>query len=292
MDLAGVMLWGASGLTSRAFVLGLLFFAALLASLIVGYLSLAHQMNVNRNYDAFIATVSHELKSPLAAIRLHLDTFRLRRPDEERSAGILALMVHDTDRLERLTNTVLDVARLEERRKVGKLCEYPAEELVRGLVRQTMADFSVTEWTFDSHSCDGSFVRANQGALKQVFDILVDNAVKYSVGEAHLRLHCAVERKRFLVEIADEGIGIPKEQLRKIFHKFYRVHDQSRTSPNVQGTGLGLFWAQQTIQAHHGRITAQSGGERKGSLFRITLPVFYKRNGHLARRTTCLTKTI
>lgn len=260
--------------TTMVFVFGLLFFAALLVSLTLCYLSLVRQMSINRSYDAFIASVSHELKSPLAAIRLHLETFRLRKPDARRGSSLVGLMIRDTDRLERLTNTALAIARLEQRRKVGEFGEHPAEALVRRIAEQTMADFSVTEWQFDSRACDSAVIRVNEAALKRVFDVLVDNAVKYSVGDVHLSLRCAVDRGRFLIEVEDEGIGIPKESLRKVFGKFYRV--APRTSPNVQGTGLGLFWAREIIRAHRGKITAESGGRRPGALFRITLPLLRK----------------
>jgi len=257
-------------LTTTVFVLGLVFLCTLLVGLTLIFISLARQVNINKTYDNFIASVTHELKSPLASIRLHLETLAFRSVDGKRAAGLLGLMVRDADRLESLINTILEIASFEKQEVKQKLETYSAEELIQELVEQAMADFQIQDWAMDVHGCRDACIKVDPHAIKRVIDILVDNAVKYSVGPAVLRLRCFAHRRRFVVEFSDQGIGIPKESLRKIFRKFYRV--EHRASPNVKGTGLGLFWASEIVRLQRGSIVAESddGG---GALFRITLPL-------------------
>lgn len=267
---------GVLDLTTTVFVLGLVFLSALLAGMTLTFISFAQQVNINRTYDNFLASVTHELKSPLASIRLHLETLAFRKLNREHEQSLVALMVRDTTRLEKLITTILEIASFEHHGKSHKLDQYAAEELIPRIVEQTMADFRIVDWNIDMTACRDARINADPSALKRVLDILVDNSVKYTVGDARINLNCASRRKSLVIELADTGIGIPKESLRKVFRKFYRVERES--SPTITGTGLGLYWARELIRIHRGSIAAESGASSTGTLFRITLP--------LARRTS------
>lgn len=265
---------GGFDLTTTVFILGLVFLSALLAGLTLTFISFAQQANINRTYDNFFASVTHELKSPLASIRLHLETLALRNVDSERAGNLVELMIHDTGRLEKLINTILEIASFEQRDGGRRLAPQVARDLVSRLVEQTMSDFHIADWSLEVRSCEGARIKADPAALKQVFGALVDNSVKYSVGGARLRVRCSTRRNRLVIEFADQGIGIPKESLRKVFGKFYRV--ERSASPTVTGTGLGLYWAREIIGIHRGTITAESRGDQHGTLFRISLPLLRK----------------
>lgn len=262
---------GGLDLTTTVFILGLVFLSALLAGLTLIFISFAQQASINRTYDSFLASVTHELKSPLASIRLHLETLSLRNLGQERAGSLVALMIRDTGRLEKLINTILEIASFEQRGQVRKFAPQTASDLVPRLVGQTMSDFHIADWSIETGSCEGARLHADPVALKRVFDVLVDNSVKYSVGATSLRVRCFVRRNRLIVEFTDRGIGIPKESLRKVFRKFYRV--ERPANPTVTGTGLGLYWAREIVRIHRGTIVAESGGVSCGTLFRISLPL-------------------
>ncbi len=265
---------GVLDLTTTVFVLGLVFLSALLAGMTLIFISFAQQVNINRTYDNFLASVTHELKSPLASIRLHLETLAFRKLNQEHAQSLVALMVRDTTRLEKLITTILEIASFEHHGKSHKLEQHAAGELIPRIVEQTMTDFRISDWSLDMSACGDARINADPAALKRIFDILVDNSVKYTVGDPRLRLSCASRRRNVVIELSDTGIGIPKESLRKVFRKFYRVERQS--SPSITGTGLGLYWARELVRIHRGSITAESGGSSTGTLFRITIPLTRK----------------
>ena len=262
---------GVLDLTTTVFVLGLVFLSALLAGMTMIFISFAQQVNINRTYDNFLASVTHELKSPLASIRLHLETLALRKVTQEHAKSLVALMVRDTTRLENLITTILEIASFEHHGRGHKLERCAVGEVVPRIVEQAMADFRVANWKLDIGTCGDAYINADPSALKRILDILVDNSVKYTVGEATLAVSCASRRRNLVIELSDTGIGIPKESLRKVFRKFYRVERAS--SPTVTGTGLGLYWARELVRIHRGSITAESGGASFGTLFRITIPL-------------------
>lgn len=254
-------------------VLGLFLLGALLIGITLIFVSLTRQVRVTRMYDEFIGSVTHEFKTPLASIRLHLETLQCRELNRTTQGKILNYTIDDADRLDRLVTTILGISRLEHRDSRQILSPRDAGDLFPSLVLKSARDcrFPVDRLTV-SGSATGR-VAADPAFLKLIFDVLIENALKYCTTEAgpQLAVNCTRESRRLVISFSDNSMGIPRDALRRVFNKFYRV--ERSDSPSVQGTGLGLYWAQQIAQLHRGKIIAASEGIGRGSVFTLYLPL-------------------
>ena len=233
--------------------------------------NLSHQIKLTRMYDSFIANVTHELKSPLASIQLHLETLQSRETPSSQRQEFVELMMKDASRLGNLINSILEVAGLEEKRALYNMHPYEAESLVRLLFQEAAEQYRLPEGSIEIDGAAPCQCLADRDAIKVVVNNLVDNAVKYSVEAVYIRVALSCTPKRLIVEVTDSGIGIPSGHLKDVFKKFRRISQTN--SPNVKGTGLGLYWVREIISHHQGRVTADSDGEGTGATFRFELPV-------------------
>jgi two-component system phosphate regulon sensor histidine kinase PhoR len=200
--------------------------------------------------------VTHEMKTPLAALRLYLETLDRRDPTPERRRAFLRRMGEDVERLERTVNQVLTAARSETAAPRG-----PAEAIdLTALLRECAGEIR------ERHALPEQAIRVE----RRVFRNLLENAVKYSDPPAEVRIflrETADGRPR--VEISDRGIGIDRRELRKIFQRFYRVgRDVQR---QAAGLGLGLFIVGSLVRRNGGHVKARSEGSGRGSRFLVTL---------------------
>jgi len=261
-----------------ALVGGLILLVFILGGMYFIFIYLAKQINITRLYDYFIANVTHELKSPLASIQLYLETLSSRKVSPERQRAFIALMMKDTNRLKNLIDSILDISIIEQKKMAYNYHVLDIEPLIRELREGALDQFKLPGETIGisgSAPCQGVIDR---DAFKIVFDNLVDNAIKYTVGQVQVTVRISCSEKEILIEFSDRGIGIRREHLQKIFNKFYRVYDAD--SPNIKGTGLGLYMVKEIIRYHGGTITVSSKGKNAGTTFRITLPVF----GHTKKK--------
>jgi signal transduction histidine kinase len=254
-----------------ALVGGFVLLAAIAIGLVIIFSRLTQQMKVTRMYDNFIANVTHELKSPLASIQLYLETLLLRDVPKEKRDAFLKLMIEDSNRLISLVNTILEIGGLEEKSKVFNRDVYQAEPLLYSLIDEAVQQYNLPEEAVEIRGTAPCSCRANSRALQVVFNNLVDNAIKYSLGPVRLTIGMSCTGKSFVIEVKDEGIGIPKDQQKEVFKKFRRLY--SPANPNVKGTGLGLYFVREIIRYHRGNVRVRSGGENQGTTFRIELPV-------------------
>jgi signal transduction histidine kinase len=238
-------------------------------ALIFGKLS--NQLRITSMYDNFIANITHELKSPLASIQLSLETLEARDMPEEQRKEFIRLMMEDSSRLNNLITSILEVAMLEEKRTVYELREYDADGLIRGILEDAIHQYKLGDTNAVVSGSLTKKCRADVRALKIAFNNLIDNAVKFSVGPADVNVVLSETNKHVIVDVADRGIGIAGKDLKQVFKKFQRVY--SADSPNVKGTGLGLFWVREILRHHRGRVTAMSEGRGTGATFRVELPV-------------------
>ena len=248
------------------------------SSVIFGNLS--HQMKITKMYDSFIANVTHELKSPLASIQLYLETLDARTIPKIKQAEFIQLMIKDANRLGNLISAILEVAGLEEKRTVYQLRFFQADRLIRTLVNDALEQFRLPENAIEMVGEASGSCKADRNALRVVINNLIDNAVKYSIDPPRITVTLGSTGKTVFAEIKDQGIGIPHRYMKDVFKKFRRI--PTPLSPNVQGTGLGLYWVKEIIHHHRGSITARSDGENKGSTFRLELPVL--ESAHTRRR--------
>jgi signal transduction histidine kinase len=217
-----------------------------------------------------LATVSHELRTPLGAIKGHATTlarFGTRMPLEQQHE-FLATIDRATDRLSELIDNLLLLQRVD----AGGLPIHLEPVDLAELVKEVLADLAPRATGREiTATLDPALppVHGDSLRLRQVLLNLLDNALKYSPDGGVVRLHVSATGDGVLVSVRDEGLGIPPEQLEQIFERFHRVDsDRTRT---IRGTGLGLAICNAIVQAHGGRIWAESAGEGRGSAFYVTL---------------------
>jgi len=263
----------AAGLTTLDWVLlvlGSLFFLLVMAGLVWLAAWLVREMRLNQRQRAFLDAVTHEMKTPLASLRLYVDTLSRHDPEPARREHFLGRMREDLDRLDRTVDQVLAAARAEERRPTPPTDRVLLEDLLVECIREIREQHALPEEAVGLTAPAGSAVRGNAAELAVVFRNLLENAVEYSDEPVTVSVRVAREGDdRVAVAISDRGIGIPPVELRKIFQRFYRVgREVQRTAA---GLGLGLFIVRNLVRRQGGHVVARSEGSGKGSRFVVTL---------------------
>ena len=259
-------------------VFGIIFFLAIIFGLVINTTFLIREIRRNEQHDAFINAVTHELKTPIASIRLYLETLKTRDVDEVQRNEFYNIMLADSDRLLQTVEQVLRAGRTGHRRRRISTSVVSLSQIVRECLEITRVRYGLSESHiayFESPDVNGVKVSGDVDELRAAFSNLLDNAVKYSVGEVSVSVSVsAVDDKRVAVKVADKGIGIPSAQLKRIFKRFYRV--PGRFMARVKGTGLGLFIVRSVVEKHGGRVFAESEGLGHGSTFTVQLPRFVR----------------
>lgn len=254
------------------FVGGIVLLVGLSFSLVLIFRHLNVQIRLTALYDNFIANVTHELKSPLSSIQLYLETLNSRDVPEEKKKEFYGLMMRDAERLKNLINSILEIAVMEKRKFKKDFEVYKADETFKKIILESAQQFQLKEDAIKFSGDAGCDILLDRSSIKTVFDNLVDNSIKYSISPLEIKVSFKRNTKKVEIEFADNGIGIPNEEIKKIFQKFHRVYDKD--IPNVKGTGLGLFVVREIIKNHKGKILAYSEGKGKGSKFKIELPIY------------------
>ncbi|HOY08055.1 MAG TPA: ATP-binding protein [Saprospiraceae bacterium] len=243
---------------------GLFFVACLIFGLWIVHRSANREVKLARQRRNFLLSITHELKSPIAALRLELETLRKHNLPPEHREQLLSNGLKDVSRLQNLVEDLLLAARLEDNwRPLPEPINLPAlvQEIVTRLrVRFTQADIRVH---FPDHF---PIIQADQPGLSSVIQNLLENALKYSPPGAPVECTVAMNNGKVSIRIADQGFGIPAEEKEAVFEKFYRLgSEETRQST---GTGLGLYIVQQIVKAHGGTISVVDN-KPKGTVFLI-----------------------
>ena len=265
----------------RTFLLsrrGLYFFVFLLiAGILVFGLALtirsvSHELELARMKSDFVSTVSHEFKSPLTSIRQLAEMLQSGRvPSEERRKQYYDVLLEQSERLALLTDNILSLARIEEGR-AGFAFEATD---VSALLTKIVSSFQerVRHEGFDIElQVKGRIplVALDRTALSQAITNLIDNAIKYSGESRKIAVSASVEEQFVVIAVQDFGVGIKKEDIDRVFERFFRGGDElTRT---VKGSGLGLTLVKEIVEAHRGKVQVESE-PGKGSLFSIRLPL-------------------
>ena len=248
---------------------GLLLLLAILAGVYVIFLFWSRQAALLREQKLFISQVTHELKSPLASLQLHLETIRRHQPPPEKMAAFLETMMGDAARLNGLIDNLLSAGRIEQEnwKLHPQLTEFSVfiERYFRSrqftLPRAGKLKIDVEP---------GVWAMIDPEAMETVCRNLLENAVLYSDGPPDINVRLMRRGGGCVLEVSDRGRGIEVQHQRKIFKMFYRVRSKSE---NIRGSGLGLFIVNANVRQHGGRIDVESAGIGKGTTFRITLPL-------------------
>ena len=262
----------ARGTNILALVSGLILLVFVLGGMYFIFIYLTRQLSLTRLYDNFIATVTHELKSPLASILLYLETLNERQVPENRQQQFISLMLKDVNRLQNLINSILKLSGIEKKIMIARYRVYNIDEVVKDLVEEAIELFKLSP---DSVNIEGNapcVCVIDRDALKIVIDNLMDNAVKFTTGTFRLPVQLTCTSKNFVLKFIDQGIGISAEDQKKIFHRFIRINKPE--SPDIRGTGLGLHIVREIIKSHGGKISVYSEGINKGSTFSAELPIY------------------
>jgi len=254
-------------------LVGILLFALIIAGIIVYTVFLVMEIKRAEEHDTFINAVTHELKTPLASIRLYLDTLKARPVPDTQRHEFYDVMLADVERLHHTVDQVLKAGVAREKR--GRAVHTPLD--VGALARECV-DLAITRHHLHPaavalHAHDGAslIVRGDAEELRTVITNLLDNAVKYSGSNVRVTVSLAAPSPDSIwIRVQDRGVGIPRKQLKRIFNRFYRV--QALGIRQVKGTGLGLYIVRAIARAHGGRVFAQSEGEGQGSTFTVELP--------------------
>jgi signal transduction histidine kinase len=260
-----------SGLRWLAYFFGSLLFLLLIAGLVLIVILLLREVRLNERQSNFVSAVTHELKTPVASLKLYLDTLQLRDLPDSKREDFYRTMRLDLDRLHATINNVLNAAMYTDRPVIDPQ-PLDLAKLARRCIDLTRTRHQLAGEAFEYLGMESLMVNGDVAALETAVLNLLDNAVKYSKervkvevdvwangdGQAHLR-------------VRDHGIGMSRAQLPFIFNRFYRAGSEIRRSRT--GTGLGLFIVRSVMKGHRGTIAAESPGPDRGSTFTVTLPV-------------------
>ncbi len=253
--------------------LGLIFFLVIIAGLVLNTIFLVREIRRNEQHDSFINAVTHELKTPVASIRLYLQTLQSRDLDEDKRREFYRIMLEDSDRLLHTIDQVLRAGATGSRlRRIARV-RLNLAEIARECVELARTRFHLgpDALAFVEKTRTEPIVLGDGDELKAAVWNLIDNAVKYSSGDVRVQVEIQeVENQRFAVRVTDQGVGISPPELKRIFRRFYRI--PASVAVRTKGSGLGLFIVRSVARRHGGRAFAESAGAGHGSTFTLLLP--------------------
>jgi signal transduction histidine kinase len=219
--------------------------------------------------------VTHELKTPIASIRLYLETLQAREVTDTQRREFYRIMLDDTTRLQQTVEQVLKAGVAGQRialqhRSPVDIAALAQEVLESARLRHHLPIEATALSIANASSGGGLLVDGDADELRTVISNLLDNAVKYSRETVRIAVEVAAPTPETVwVRVSDSGIGIPRTQLKRIFHRFYRFQTHGF---KVKGTGLGLYIVRSIVKQHGGRVFAASEGEGRGATFTVELP--------------------
>lgn len=252
-------------------VLGIIFFALIITGLILNMIFLVREIRRNEQQDAFLNAMTHELKTPIASIKLYLETLKTRDVAEVKKQEFYDIMLADSNRLLTTVEQVLLAGRSRENQRQLNISEIELNNLLSESIKIVQTRYNLDEAAIKfGESAESAIISGDRTELQTVFINLLDNAVKYSGDEPKISIRVKnTHEKKVEIFIKDNGIGLESSELKRIFKRFYRVGNIS--TQEKKGTGLGLFIVQSIIKKHGGKVSADSKGEGKGSTFIVQL---------------------
>jgi signal transduction histidine kinase len=258
-------------------VLGIVFFLPIIAGMVLNTIFLVREIRRNEQHDSFINAVSHELKTPVASIRLYLQTLQSRELDEEKRREFYRIMLEDSDRLLQTIEQVLRAGSSGSRWRRIARTRVDLGDILKECVElaRTRFHLSPDALVYEQQVAGGTGARpvviGDPDELKAAIWNLIDNAIKYSSGDIRVRVALEeVDGQRFAIRVTDRGVGISPAELRRIFRRFYRI--PASVAMRAKGSGLGLFIVRSVAKKHGGRAFAESEGQGHGSTFTLLLP--------------------
>jgi len=252
--------------------LGILLLAVVIGGVVLTTIFLVREIRRNEQHDAFINAVTHELKTPVASIRLYLETLQTRPVEEAKRKEFYRIMLEDSERLLSTIEQVLHTGRVGASGRKANLTRIDVNALVEACVDRARTLHGATPEALQYHPGDAVATLGDREEVGSAVSNLIDNAIKYSGGRVAVTVETAkVDGKFVSVRVRDTGPGIPTAELKQVFKRFYRV--PGPLASRVKGTGLGLYIVRSVARHHGGRAWAESEGPGRGSTFVMQLPI-------------------
>ena len=250
---------------------GVLLLAMIIGGVVLNTIFLVREIRRNEQHNAFINAVTHELKTPVASIRLYLQTLQSRSVADAKRQEFYRTMLDDSDRLLATIEQILRTGRIGASSRHLNLTRFDLRRVVEESVERARSLHSLPPAALAYESGSPVEFIGDEDEVRAAVANLVDNAVKYSGKDVHVAVRVACDSNRVFVRVEDHGPGIPKSELKQIFKRFYRV--PGPLASTVKGTGLGLFIVRAVARQHGGRVWAESEGPGRGSTFILEFPV-------------------
>lgn len=252
--------------------LGVLLLAMIISGIVLNTIFLVREIRRNEQHDAFINAVTHELKTPVASIRLYLETLQSREVDEARRKEFYRVMLDDSDRLLSTIEQILRTGRIGASSRKLFATRIELDEVIKDCLGRARAIHHAGPESLEYHPGEPFTVMGDPDEVRAAVSNLIDNALKYSGTDVKVAVDVATTDGKYVaVRVRDQGVGIPKTELKQIFKRFYRVPGALTT--RVKGTGLGLYIVRSVAKRHGGRAWAESEGPGRGSTFVLELPI-------------------
>jgi len=246
---------------------GSTFLIVILIGAAVVYSSFRRSLALSKQQNNFMMSVTHELKSPLAAIKLNLQTLTKYKLDDEKRTQLLERCILEADRLNDLTGNLLLASQMEGKRYVPSIEKFNFSEMIE----DTISDYAHRyPKRFEEDIETDCRLTGDRVMLQMAVNNLFENAVKYTPSDKTIVINLSHKQNMAVLRIIDEGPGIPEEEKRKIFNKFYRIG--SEETRKTKGTGLGLYLTGKIINEHKGRISVKDN-KPTGAIFEVCLPI-------------------
>jgi two-component system sensor histidine kinase SenX3 len=265
-----IVSWRQAGLL----LLGILIFPLIITGVVLNTIFLVREIRRNEQHEAFINAVTHELKTPVASLKLYLQTLQNHQVDEAKCQEFYRTMLEDSDRLLVTIEQVLRAGQIGARVRHGHRLPVDLSALVQECLALARTRYRLPAEALAYRESwpkgEGRCVLGDEDELRAVVSNLVDNAIKYSGSEVQVAVELEqTDQTTIALRVRDKGIGISPAERKRIFKRFYRIPGATR----VKGTGLGLFIVRSVVARHGGKVFIESDGVGQGSAFTVELPM-------------------
>lgn len=253
-----------------ALITGTVVFAVILAGLSFYMVLMIKEVRLNQRQANFVDSVTHELKSPIASLRLYLETLQMRTIADEQRGKFYAVMEDELERLDHLITQLLEVGRLDAIGQQAEAEDLAMPELLQKCAMAACAHHKRDPATTVVYESSPAVVHAPRIVVESIFRNLLDNAIKYGNDPPVVTVQLATDRGRVITRIADNGHGVPPELRKQVFRMFFRAG--SELTRRKKGTGLGLYIVQTLVRQLKGRVSIHDRPGQPGSVFEVELP--------------------